>query len=159
MPGFIKEPVTSPANACINNMRQIDGAINEWALEKGKTNGTVVTANDITNYVKLNQYGKIPPCPSGGKYTYGKVGDIPQISCSLSTDQFATQIAMSGSENKSSEFDTLVRLVILNAKGNPPKCPQARSPKNLAQGQILIKLSSSYGREYVRTPVARLAQW
>jgi len=66
-------------------MRQIDGAINEWALEKGKTNGTVVTANDITNYIKLNRYGKIAPCPSGGKYTYGKVGDNPQISCSLST--------------------------------------------------------------------------
>ena len=76
---------TSPANACINNMRQIDGAINEWALENGKTNGTVVTPNDITNYIKLNRYGKIPPCPSGGKYTYGKVGDTPQISCSLST--------------------------------------------------------------------------
>jgi len=73
------------ANSCINNMRQIDGAINEWALEKGKTNGTVVTANDITNYIKLNRDGKIPPCPSGGKYTYGKVGDRYQISCSLST--------------------------------------------------------------------------
>jgi hypothetical protein len=82
---FIREPRTSPANGCINNMRQIDGAINEWALEKGKTNGTVVTANDITNYIKLNRYGKIPTCPSGGKYTYGKVGDTPQISCSLST--------------------------------------------------------------------------
>jgi hypothetical protein len=70
---------------CIDNLRQIDSAINEWALEKGKTNGTIVTENDITNYIKLNRYGKIPPCPSGGKYTYGKVGDIPQISCSLST--------------------------------------------------------------------------
>jgi hypothetical protein len=78
-------PNTSPANTCINNLRQIDGAISEWALENGKTNGTVVTQNDITNYIKLNQYGKIPPCPSGGKYTYGKVGDTPQISCSLST--------------------------------------------------------------------------
>jgi hypothetical protein len=66
-------------------MRQIDGAISEWALEKGKTNGMVVTENDITNYIKLNQHGKIPPCPSGGKYTYGKVGATPQISCSLST--------------------------------------------------------------------------
>ena len=82
---FIREPRTSPANACINNMRQIDDAINGWALENGKTNGTVVPANDITNYIKLNRYGKIPPCRSGGKYTYGKVGETPQISCSLST--------------------------------------------------------------------------
>ena len=85
MPGFLKEPVTSPANACINNMLQIDGAINEWALDKGKTNGTFVTERDIANYIKLDWHGKILPCPSGGKYTYGKVGDTPQISCSLST--------------------------------------------------------------------------
>jgi hypothetical protein len=76
---------TSPANACINNLRQIDGAINEWALVKSITNGTVVTENDITNYIKLNRFGKIPSCPSGGKYTYGKVGDKTQIACSLST--------------------------------------------------------------------------
>ncbi|HEX5399501.1 MAG TPA: hypothetical protein VFY06_10680 [Verrucomicrobiae bacterium] len=76
---------TSPANTCINNLRQIDGAINQWAFENGKTNGTVVTANVITNYIKLNPFGKIPTCPSGGQYSYGKVGDNPQIACSLST--------------------------------------------------------------------------
>ena len=85
IPNFNSDGHSSPANTCINNMRQIDAAISEWALEKGKTNGTVVTENDITNYIKLNRYGKIPPCPSGGKYIYGKVGDTPQISCSLST--------------------------------------------------------------------------
>ena len=30
---------TSQANACINNMHQIDGAVTEWALEKGKKTG------------------------------------------------------------------------------------------------------------------------
>ena len=66
-------------------MKQIDGAINEWALEQGKTKGTVVAGNDIKPFIKLNSKGNIPDCPSGGKYTYGKVGDTPQISCSLST--------------------------------------------------------------------------
>src|ERR1039457_4978186 len=65
---------TSPANACINNMRQIEGAKNECALVNGKTNGTIVTENDLTNYIKLNRYGKIPQCPAGGKYNFGKVG-------------------------------------------------------------------------------------
>jgi hypothetical protein len=78
-------PNTSPANACINNLRQIDTAINEWARENGKTNGTVVTENDIKPYIKLNSKSNVPGCPSGGKYIYGKVGDIPQITCSLST--------------------------------------------------------------------------
>ena len=87
-PNFIGPQRYGPVwerHLCIDNLRQIDGAINEWALEKGKTKGTVVSESDITNYIKLNRYGKIPPCPSGGKYTYGKVGDNPQISCSLST--------------------------------------------------------------------------
>jgi hypothetical protein len=74
---------TSPANACINNMRQIEGAKNEWALVNGKTNGTIVTENDLTNYIKLNRYGKIPQCPAGGKYNFGKVG--VSVTCSLGT--------------------------------------------------------------------------
>jgi general secretion pathway protein G len=64
-------------NACINNLRQIDGAKNEWALEKGKANGTPVTEDDIKPYLKGNA---IPTCPGGGKYTLGKVGDLPTCS-------------------------------------------------------------------------------
>jgi hypothetical protein len=70
---------------CINNLRQIDAAINEWALEKGKTNGTVVTENDIKPYLKLGPDGQLPKCPMGGKYIFGKVGNIPQVTCSLGT--------------------------------------------------------------------------
>jgi hypothetical protein len=85
VPMFIKAHACSCSNACVNNLRQIDAAINEWALEQGKTNGTVVTEDDVKPYIKLNSKGKVPGCPDGGKYIYGKVGDIPQISCSLST--------------------------------------------------------------------------
>ena len=83
IPNFIKARATSSQNACINNLRQIDGAISEWALEKGKINGTVVVESEIKNYIKLNSTSNIPGCPGGGKYTYGKVGDIPQVTCSL----------------------------------------------------------------------------
>jgi len=66
-------------------MRQIDAAANEFALEHGKTNGDAINfPNDLTNYIKLNSYGKIPPCPSGGFYTLKKVGDKP--TCSLGTN-------------------------------------------------------------------------
>jgi hypothetical protein len=64
-------------NACINNLRQIDGAKNEWALEKGKKNGDPVTEADIKTYI---QGGKLPVCPGGGKYTIGKVGELPTCS-------------------------------------------------------------------------------
>ena len=61
-------------NACINNLRQIDGAKNEFALEKGKKNGDPVTEADIKPYIKLDANGNLPKCPGGGKYTIGKVG-------------------------------------------------------------------------------------
>ena len=44
IPNFIKARATSQQNACINNLRQIDGAINEWALETGQSNGATVPA-------------------------------------------------------------------------------------------------------------------
>ena len=73
---------TSPANACINNMRQIDAAANQFALENHLTNGNRINfPNDLTPYIKLNRYNKIPPCPSGGIYFVQKVGSIPI--CSL----------------------------------------------------------------------------
>jgi outer membrane lipoprotein-sorting protein len=67
-------------NACITNLRQIDGAKNEWALEKGKKNGDPVTEADIKPYIKLDANGNFPKCPGGGKYTIGKVGELPTCS-------------------------------------------------------------------------------
>lgn len=66
---------------CINNLRDINAAKNEWALENGKTNGVVVVANQLTNYL---HHGIMPKCPSGGVYTIGKVGELP--TCSLGTN-------------------------------------------------------------------------
>ncbi len=49
IPNFVKARATSQANACINNMRQIDAAANEWALEAKKTTGATVSwPNDLT---------------------------------------------------------------------------------------------------------------
>jgi predicted RNase H-related nuclease YkuK (DUF458 family)/outer membrane lipoprotein-sorting protein len=68
---------TSQRNACINNLRQIDAAKNEFALEKGKKAGDAVTEADITPYIVGE---KMPVCPSGGTYTIGNVGEKPTCS-------------------------------------------------------------------------------
>ena len=82
IPNFVKARATSQANACINNLRQIDAAANEFALEKGKSTGATITlTTDLTPYIKLNSSGKIPGCPAGGAYTDGTVGGSPV--CSL----------------------------------------------------------------------------
>jgi prepilin-type N-terminal cleavage/methylation domain-containing protein len=85
IPNFIKARATSQQNACINNLRQIDGAINEWALETGQSTGGTPSANTVSAYIKVNSNNSVPGCPAGGTYTYGNVGANPQISCSLST--------------------------------------------------------------------------
>jgi hypothetical protein len=68
-------------NACINNLRQIDAAKQQWALEKNKTEAAVPTVQDIAPYLKLDANGNIPGCPSGGTYTLNAVGELP--SCSI----------------------------------------------------------------------------
>ncbi|HEV2691371.1 MAG TPA: prepilin-type N-terminal cleavage/methylation domain-containing protein [Verrucomicrobiae bacterium] len=84
IPNFVKARATSQANACINNLRQIDAAANQFALEKGKTSGTGITlTSDLTPYIKLNSANLIPPCPAGGTYSCTAVGTPP--TCSLST--------------------------------------------------------------------------
>jgi len=86
IPNFIRARATSQANACINNLRQIDAAINEWALEQGKSTGVAVgNISAVSSYIKLNSASSIPGCPAGGTYTVGNVGDPKQIYCSLSS--------------------------------------------------------------------------
>ena len=82
---------TSSANRCINNLKQIDGAVSEWAIENKKTKGTPVTFDDIKPYI-ANFKGEIPGCPQGGKYTLYAVGAVPQITCSWGTNTDKTRV-------------------------------------------------------------------
>jgi prepilin-type N-terminal cleavage/methylation domain-containing protein len=61
IPNFIKARTTSQMNACINNLRQIDGAIQQWALENKKGVAATVAFTDISGYLK-----NAVICPSGG---------------------------------------------------------------------------------------------
>jgi prepilin-type N-terminal cleavage/methylation domain-containing protein len=84
IPNFVKARATSQANACINNLRQLDGAANQFALEKGKATGAGITlTTDLTPYIKLNSVQSLPPCPAGGTYALANVGTNP--TCTLST--------------------------------------------------------------------------
>ena len=64
-------------NACINNLRQLDAAKQQWALENQKTADAIPTAQDIAPYLKG---GVIPVCPATGKYTLNAVGVVPTCS-------------------------------------------------------------------------------
>jgi hypothetical protein len=72
--------VGESGNACLNNLRQIDGAKQQWALEKGKTNGSTVTVADIAPYIRDGTLR----CPSGGSYRIGTLEENP--TCSYGTN-------------------------------------------------------------------------
>jgi prepilin-type N-terminal cleavage/methylation domain-containing protein len=82
IPNFVKARATSQANACINNLRQIDAAANQFALEQKKKTGDAISyPTDLTPYIKLNSGNSIPACPASGDYADATVGAIP--TCSL----------------------------------------------------------------------------
>jgi DNA repair exonuclease SbcCD ATPase subunit len=67
-------PEQQQAVACINNLRQIDGAKQIWASEKQKPPGALLTAADLAPYLGPNG---LPTCPAGGVYTLNPVGLAP----------------------------------------------------------------------------------
>jgi prepilin-type N-terminal cleavage/methylation domain-containing protein len=87
LPNFIKSRATSQQNACINNLRQISSAIEQWAMETGQAAGAPPPsiATDLTPYVQLNSNHSVPNCPAGGTYTINNVSAVPQMTCSLSS--------------------------------------------------------------------------
>ena len=86
IPNLLKAGARSQATTCINNLRQIDTAVQQFAVEARKHVGDTITyPDDLTPYIKLNTQGKIPPCPSGGDYTLTTLGTVPSAICSLGT--------------------------------------------------------------------------
>jgi len=83
IPNFVRARSQSQATACINNMRQIDSAIQQISMEKGLAAGDTVNSDDLTSYIKLNSAGSVPGCPAGGNYAIQPVGSTPSITCSL----------------------------------------------------------------------------
>jgi prepilin-type N-terminal cleavage/methylation domain-containing protein len=74
IPNFVRARETAQKNACINNLRQIDGAIQQWALETRAAPAATVTMANCQPYLKG---GLAPNCPSSGAYTLSTVTNVP----------------------------------------------------------------------------------
>ncbi len=77
IPSFVKARSTAQKNACINNLRQIDSAKEQWAMAENKNDGDSVDEAGAAAYIKGNA---IPTCPQGGTYTLGTIGEEPTCS-------------------------------------------------------------------------------
>ena len=77
IPNFVRARQTSQTNACINNLRIIDAAKQQWALETGQVTSVTPSSSNIVPY--LGRSGAImPTCPIGSAtYVIGSLTTNP----------------------------------------------------------------------------------
>ena len=74
-----QSPEQAHANACMHQLRIIQGAKEQWALENKKPFGSIPKPTDVAPYLKDNA---LPNCPAGGFYTLNPIGAEP--ACNIS---------------------------------------------------------------------------
>jgi hypothetical protein len=84
IPNFVKARSTAQMHACINNLRQIDGAKQMWAVELKKVEADTPKAEDLAPYLRVQIV-----CPAGGVYTFNTVGEKP--TCSIPTHRIPSE--------------------------------------------------------------------
>jgi hypothetical protein len=80
IPNFVKARSTAQKNSCINHLRIIDGAKQQWALENKKEPTDTPTAQDLTPFIPGGFNSLV--CPAQGRYTINIVEMEP--TCSVS---------------------------------------------------------------------------
>jgi prepilin-type N-terminal cleavage/methylation domain-containing protein len=81
IPNFVKARESAQAKSCVNNLRQIDGAVDQYALEAGLTTGDAapMASPGILDYLKAE-----PTCPVGDTVYPAQVVGTPCV-CSSGT--------------------------------------------------------------------------
>jgi len=82
IPNFVRARQTSQTNACINNLRQIDAAKQQWALEYNQAAAATPVQSDISRYlgrvVSATTFAAANvECPIGGVYAIGNLQTAP----------------------------------------------------------------------------------
>ncbi|HXA46524.1 MAG TPA: hypothetical protein VNW52_02755, partial [Burkholderiaceae bacterium] len=82
IPNFVRARQTSQTNACINNLRIIDQAKQQWGLEYGQQAAALPASTDLMPY--FGRTGtKMPSEPVGGSYTINALTIAP--TCSIAS--------------------------------------------------------------------------
>jgi len=84
IPNFVKARSAAQMNACTNNLRQIDAAKQQWALQNKKRTTDLPTESELAPYLNLKggPMGPMLKCPAGGNYSLNAAGVKP--TCSIS---------------------------------------------------------------------------
>ena len=74
VPNFLTARTNARVGACINNLRLIDGAKQQFALETNAADDATPAEDDVTPYLKG---GVMPTCPADGSYSIETLADSP----------------------------------------------------------------------------------
>ena len=78
VPNFLKARESSRAKACVANLKAIQSAKEQWAMDNKKNNTDTPNMTDLVGtaaYIRTT-----PACPSNGTYTVNSVGADPTCS-------------------------------------------------------------------------------
>jgi prepilin-type N-terminal cleavage/methylation domain-containing protein len=79
IPNFVRARTTAQQNACINNLRQIDGAKQQWALENKVSATATPTSSDIQPYLGRGNNGTLPTCPADSAVQFATSYSISDV--------------------------------------------------------------------------------
>ena len=72
IPNFVRARESAQLNSIANNLRILEGAKEQWALENKKATSDTVAIGDTTPYLKNNTVNTVV----GESYTFGQVGQL-----------------------------------------------------------------------------------
>lgn len=77
IPRFATAPRSNTQeNACLNNLRQLDGAAEQWRVENNRKTNEFPTLVQASIYIK----GGVPICPANGAYKFDVAKGLPTCS-------------------------------------------------------------------------------
>jgi prepilin-type N-terminal cleavage/methylation domain-containing protein len=81
IPSFVQARESSRAKACVANLKQIDSAKQQWAMDQKAAPGATMASTDLSpTYVR-----SWPSCPESGTYTIGDINTLPTCSVGANT--------------------------------------------------------------------------
>ena len=81
IPNFVKSRLTAQTNACLSNLRKIEGAKQEWALETKRTATATPNEADLAPYLgrNINATIIIYCCPADSTSTFANSYTINSV--------------------------------------------------------------------------------
>ena len=75
---MVSKRIEAQTITCIRNLKQIDGAKQQWALEAKASADATPTWENLTPYLGRGTAATLPVCPSGGTYSLGSLDTPPR---------------------------------------------------------------------------------